>query len=126
MKLKSNTPINIILVILCLSLGTSLSAQSKKYEALLGTWDVETDSAQYTFVFEFVMEGDTLKGKFTGSSGETDMQKLSFEDNNLEFSVEVSDGMVIDFLATIDGGLLEGSLALEYGEANIAGEKRKE
>ena len=35
-------------------------------------------------------------------------------------------GMPIDFEATIEGEDLEGKLALEFGEANIVGKKRKE
>ena len=124
MKTKRRVPQIFGLVVLCFSLATVLNAQSKKYEALLGTWDVETENGAYTFTFEFTMKDDALVGKFTGSSGEVEMTGLSFEDNNLKFTVDVN-GMVIDFSATIGGEILEGMLSLEYGEANITGTKRK-
>lgn len=124
MKTKRRVPQIFGLVLLCLSMATVLNAQSKKYEVLLGTWDVQTENDTYTFTFEFTMKDDALMGKFTGSSGEVEMVDLSFEDNNLKFSVDVN-GMVIDFSATIEGESLEGMLSLEYGEANITGTKRK-
>lgn len=112
------------LIIFCLSTSI-VFGQAEKYKALLGTWDVQTEDGSYEFTFEFSLQEDTLTGKFTGSSGETDMENLTFEDNKLSFSVDIN-GMVIDFSATIDEGSLEGMLSLEYGEANISGEKRKD
>ncbi len=124
MKTKCRVPYIFGIVLLCLSMATVLNAQSKKYEALLGTWDVQTENDTYTFTFVFTMKDDALAGKFTGSTGEVDMTDLSFEDNKLKFSVDLN-GMVIDFSATIEGENLEGMLSLEYGEANITGTKRK-
>ncbi len=124
MKTKRRVPQIFGLVVLCLSMATVLNAQSKKYEVLLGTWDVQTENDAYTFTFEFYMKDESLAGKYTGSSGETEMEDLSFEDNELKFSVDVN-GMIIDFSATIEGESLEGMLSLEYGEANITGTKRK-
>ncbi len=124
MKTKRRVPQIFGLVLLCLSMATVLNAQSKKYEVLLGTWDVQTEDGAYTFTFEFTMKDDALVGKFTGSSGEVEMAGLSFEDNQLKFSVDLN-GMVIDFSAAVEGDSLEGMLSLEYGEANISGTKRK-
>ncbi len=111
------------IAVFCLSTASVFSAQTKKYEALLGIWEVETESGEYTFTFEFSMDGETLKGNFTGRSGDTEMENLSFENNKLEFTVDT--GMVIDFSATIEGDTLEGMLSLDYGEANISGKKRE-
>ena len=112
------------LVLFCLFLATVLKTQAQKYEALLGIWDVQTENGTYTFTFEFTMKDETLKGKFTGSSGEAEMEGLSFEENTLKFSVSVNE-LTIDFSATIEGDSLEGMLSLEYGEASITGTKRK-
>ena len=109
---------------LCILISAGTSAQSGKYEALLGIWDVETEDGQYSFTFEFSMDEEKLKGLFTGTSGETTMQNLTFEEGNLSFSVDLG-GMVIDFKATVAEDKLEGGLSLEYGEANIFGTKRK-
>jgi len=121
--MKNRALIIFFVAVFCLSTASVFSAQAKKYEALLGTWDVETESGEYTFTFVFSMDGETLKGNFTGSSGDAEMENLSFEDNELKFAVDV--GVVIDFSATVEGDSLEGMLSLEYGEANISGTKRK-
>ncbi len=121
--MKNRVWMLIIIAVFCLSTADAFSAQAKKYEALLGTWDVETESGEYTFTFVFSVDGETLKGTFTGSSGDAEMESLSFEDNKLKFTVDA--GIVIDFSATIEGDALEGMLSMEYGEANISGKKRK-
>jgi hypothetical protein len=103
-------------------------AEAQEYEALLGVWDAETEGAQYTFVFTFKLVDGKLAGTFEGQSGEVEMQNLAFEDDKVTFTVEIDaggQGMVIDFMATIDGDSLEGQLAMEFGEALITGTKRK-
>ncbi len=97
---------------------------AQKYEALLGTWDVRTEGASYTFVFEFSLEDGVLKGKYTGSSGTTKMDNLTFENNIVRFSVTVNT-MTLDYSAVIDGDKLSGQVTLQYGQADISGEKRK-
>ncbi|MCJ7582144.1 MAG: hypothetical protein MUP98_16650 [Candidatus Aminicenantes bacterium] len=123
MKMRNSVLTIIIIAVFCFSAAGVFAAQAEKYEALLGTWDVETESGENTFTFVFTMDGETLKGTFTGNSGDAEMEKLSFEDNKLKFTVDA--GIVIDFSATIEGDALEGMLSMEYGEANISGKKRK-
>lgn len=102
--------------------GGLAAYQEEAYQPLLGTWDVETEDGAFAFVWEFVLEGGALKGIYTGQSGETDMLDLKFEDNQLEFRVDI--GMEITFSASIDGDYLEGTLSLQYGEAAFTGKKR--
>lgn len=129
MKKLQNSAMAIVGIILfCLSATFLVGAQETNYEALLGEWDVQTEDGQYTFVFVFSMEGETLKGIFQGMSGDVEMENLSFEDNELSFTVNIDAGgqaMAIDYSATIEGDALEGYLSMEYGEANITGKKRK-
>jgi hypothetical protein len=116
------------IVLFCLSVTFLAVAQEKDYEALLGEWDVRTEDGQYAFVFTFSMEDGALKGMFQGSTGEVEMEDLTYENNELTFTVNIeADGrsMPIDFSATIEGDSLEGMLSLEFGEANISGKKRK-
>jgi hypothetical protein len=122
MKIKNRALMIIVAVAFCFSAAGVFAAQANEYEALLGTWDVETESGEYTFTFVFSMDGDTLKGTYTGSSGEAEMENLSFEDNTLKFTVDVS--MVIEFTATVEDGNLQGMLSMQYGEADIVGKKR--
>ena len=124
---KNRVLITTCLLLFCFSTFPVIS-QEKKYEDLLGTWDVETEDGQYTFEFIFSMENGTLKGVYIGSSGEAEMEDLTYEDNKLTFTVNVDAGgqsMAIDFSATIEGETLEGMLSLQFGEANIIGKKRK-
>ena len=99
-----------------------------KYEGLLGEWDVETEGGQYSFVFIFTMEGENLKGLYKASSGDYEMEDLTFVDKELSFTVNIDAGgqtMTFDYSATIEGDTLEGYLSMDYGEANITGKKRK-
>jgi len=95
---------------------------AQKYEGLLGTWEVQTESASRTFIFEFFLEDGNLKGKYTGAAGTTPMNDLTFEKNLVRFSVTVST-MTLDYSAVIDGDRLSGQVSLQYGEAEITGKK---
>jgi len=127
-KLKNPAMAIVGIVLFCLSATFLVGAQETGYEGLLGEWDVQTEDGQYTFVFVFSMEGDTLKGMFQGTTGDYEMEDLSFKDSELSFTVNIDAGgqaMAIDYSATIKGDTLEGYLSMEYGEANITGKKRK-
>lgn len=127
-KLKNPLVTVIGMAFFCFSVALSAMIQEEGYEALLGEWDAQTEDGQYTFVFVFSMEGEELKGVFQGMTGDVEMEALTFEDNELKFTVTIDAGgqsMVIDFEATIEGDTLEGFLSMEYGEANITGKKRK-
>lgn len=123
MHIKNKSFLVSVFFVISLIWTPLIHAQAQNYEDLLGTWDVETENGSYTFVFKFYMDGETLAGKFTGSSGETDMQDLTYENNKVIFSVDVN-GMIIDFVAEISGNELTGMLSLQYGESNITGKKR--
>jgi len=127
LKAKNSGVTIVGIVLFCLSVAFLASAQEANYEALLGEWDVQTEDGQYSFVFIFSMEEDTLAGMFEGPTGEVEMEDISFEDNELMFTVTIDAGgqvMVIDFSATIEEDSLEGFLSMEFGEANITGKKR--
>jgi len=125
-KYPALTIVGIILFILSVALLSA--SQKNEYEGLLGEWDVQTEDGQYTFVFVFSAEGETLKGLFKGTTGDYEMEGLSFENNELSFTVNIDAGgqtMTIDYRATIEGDTLKGYLSMEYGEASITGKKRK-
>ena len=97
---------------------------AQKYEALLGTWEAQAEGMSYTFVFEFFLEDGVLKGKYTGSSGTSKMDNLTFENSTVKFTVTVNT-MTLDYAAVIDGDNLSGQVSLQYGQADITGKKRK-
>jgi hypothetical protein len=105
-------------------------AQEKKadpYKDLLGTWDVQTEDGGRSLVFKFYLEGDELKGLYTGQAGESKMEDLKVDGTKVTFVVKVGgdQGMVIDFVAFCAGDEMTGMLSLQYGEANFSGKKRK-
>ena len=128
MKNENNSGMMIVgIILLCLSLTFPAIAQETGYEELLGEWDVQTEDGQFMFVFTFSMEDDTLAGMFEGPTGEVDMEAISFEDNELMFTVTVDAGgqiVVVDFSAMLEEDSLEGFLSMEMGEMNISGKKR--
>jgi hypothetical protein len=99
--------------------------QSRKLDALLGTWDVKMEDGSREFVWEFTLKDGKLAGKYSGASGSSEMADLTYEDGTVKFSVTVGNGMVIDFSAIVADDKLSGMLSLEYGEAPIVGAKRK-
>ena len=115
-------------ILFCLLVTMSASAQESSYEVLLGEWDVQTEDGQFMFVFTFSMDEDTLVGVFEGPTGEVEMEDISFEDNELMFTVTVDAGgqvLVVDFSATIEEDSIEGFLSMEMGEMNFSGKKRE-
>jgi hypothetical protein len=128
LKAKNSGVIIVGIVLFCLSATFLSPAQETNYGALLGVWDVQTEDGQFTFVFTFTMDEDTLTGMFEGPSGEVEMEDISFEDNELMFTVTVDAGgqmIVVDFSATIEEDSMEGFLSMEFGEMGFSGEKRK-
>ncbi len=129
MEKNKNLVLTIVSIFLfCLVMTLPALAQSGEYATILGEWDVQTEDGQYTFVFVFSVEGEILKGLFKGTTGEYEMEELSFKGDELSFTVNIDAGgqtMTIDYSATIKGDTLEGFLSMEYGEANISGKKRK-
>jgi len=107
------------------TLSTAGAAQAQKLDALLGTWDVKMVDGDREFVFEFTMKDGKLAGKYTGSSGTSEMADLTFEDHTVKFHVTVGNAMIIDFSAIVAEDKLTGTLSLEYGEAAISGQRRK-
>lgn len=112
-----------VIILTALSFGQT-PTPAQKYEALLGTWEVQAEGMSYTFVFDFFLEDGVLKGKYTGSSGTTKMDSLTFENSTVKFTVTVNT-MTLDYTAVIDGDDLSGQVSLQYGQADITGKKRK-
>lgn len=106
----------------------STGAYGGQNEALLGTWDVETEDGQFSFAFNFFMEEDILAGTFEGPMGDVAMQNIEFKDKQITFSLEIDMGdmvIAVDVDATIDGDSLQGMIAADMGDMGISGTKRK-
>lgn len=130
-RMKANQEIPWAFLLMCLSVimlagltSGQMQTLAQKYEALLGTWEAQAEGMSYTFVFEFTLEDGVLKGKYTGSSGTSKMENLTFENSTVKFTVTVNT-MTLDYTAVIDGDNLSGQVSLQYGQADITGKKRK-
>jgi polyisoprenoid-binding protein YceI len=121
---KKNLMVALFAGCMIFATAAAAAAQEDKYAAVLGVWDVQTEDASFAFEFEFTLKDGELVGKFTGSSGAREMNRLTFEAGLLKFQVDVN-GMIIDFTAVVTGEKMSGGLSLEYGEAAITGTKRK-
>lgn len=117
--------VGLVAGVLALGVLAAGAAQAQRPDALLGTWDVKMEDGSREFVFEFFMKDGKLAGKYTGSSGTSEMADLTFEDHTVKFHVTVGNAMVIDFSAIVAEDKLTGTLSLEYGEAAISGQRRK-
>lgn len=116
------------LLLFSFALSAADRIQEEMYANLLGTWDVQTEDGQYALVFTFSMEEEGLKGIFSGPSGEVPMTDIAYENNELIFTCTIDTGggsMILDVSAKIEGESLSGIVAVEFGEANIRGTKRK-
>lgn len=112
-----------VMMLTALSSGQT-QTPAQKYEALLGTWEAQAEGMSYTFIFEFFLEDGVLKGKYTGTSGTSKMDNLTFENSTVKFTVTVNT-MTLDYTAVIDGDNLSGQVSLQYGQADITGKKLK-
>jgi hypothetical protein len=123
-KLRTLPLAGLSVIILAALTSGQTQAPAQKYEALLGTWEAQAEGMSYTFVFEFFLEDGVLKGKYTGTSGTSKMENLTFENSTVKFTVTVNT-MTLDYTAVIDGDNLSGQVSLQYGQADITGKKRK-
>ncbi|MFH2042770.1 MAG: hypothetical protein ABIJ35_09650 [Acidobacteriota bacterium] len=123
----------VILLSLILLAGFSgimdATPQSSKYDALIGTWDMELDGPGMILEFVFTMEEDTLVGEMVFEMGGGVMENIVFEDNKLSFSLTIDVGgqMVgVNAAATVEGDTMTGYMDTDMGSTDFTGTKRKE
>jgi len=131
MDFKSKTMLVILMaVVFFFSTITALNGDEKANKALLGNWNIEADTGGQvlTFVFEFTMENDALKGKMTFDMGEGEMTDISFDGKKLIFSVSLDvngQTIYVDADGEVEGDKMSGTLSADMGEASFSGEKEK-
>ena len=123
--------ISAVILLFSLSAIFALPVQDEKYQALLGTWNVEVDAGGQiiSMSFEFTLDEDTLQGMMLFEMGDGELEDIQFDGTELAFKVSIDvNGQVmsIDGNATIDGNSIEGTLSSEMGEAPFSGEKEEE
>ncbi len=128
-----NISVFVILLFLILLTGYSnsviSSVQSSKFEALIGTWDVELTEMEMVMEFVFKMEDDALTGSLEFDMGSSTMEEITFNENKFTCFVSIDAGgqlMNIEILAEVESEEMTGTMISDMGEAGFMGKKRKE
>ncbi len=128
-----NISVFVILLFLILLTGYSnaviSSVQTSKFEALIGTWDVELTEMGMVMQFVFKMEDDTLAGSLEFDTGSGIMEEITFDENKLTCLVSIDAGgqlMNIDILAEVESEEMTGTMISDMGEAGFTAKKRKD
>lgn len=126
-----NMSVFVILLLLILLTGFSnsvlSSGQSSKFEALIGTWDVELIEMEMLMQFVFKMEDDTLTGVLEFDMGSGIMEEITFDENKLTCFVNLDAGgqlINIEVLATVEGEEMTGTMITDMGDTGFTAEKR--
>ena len=95
---------------------------------VIGQWELsfETPRGSQTMTLTFEMDGETLKGTAETRRGTVELQDVSYEGNELGFSVPFGgrggrgggggQGFALQFVGTIDGDMMEGKLRMPRGD----------
>ncbi len=121
-------PILIIFTVVMLSGSSDALSQEKKYESILGIWDIEADVDMevMNFVVTFTMEGDSIKGTFESDMfGEADLTAIKLDGNTLTFDMVLADGMAVSTECTVGKDEVEGTFYADAGTAEFTGTRRK-
>ena len=95
-------------------------------EGAVGEWKLEIQARQATRAATLVIkavDGD-LEGTWTGPRGEREVSDLKYEDKKLSFTRTISTPngeFQLDFVATIEGDSLDGTLTTPRGEIPVKG-----
>lgn len=126
-----NMSVFVILLLLILLTGFSnsvlSSGQSSKFEALIGTWDVELTEMEMLMQFVFKMEDDALTGVLEFDMGSGIMEEITFDENKLTCFVNLDAGgqlINIEVLATVEGEEMTGTMITDMGDTGFTAEKR--
>ncbi|MFC1563362.1 hypothetical protein ACFL6G_00435 [candidate division KSB1 bacterium] len=124
----------VIFTILCfitlLTSGLTI-AQTKKYEVLIGTWDMEIDIMGELAYHEFVFEtkDDSISGYWSDGEQNADFTKIVLDGSKLILELEVDTGggyETIKCEAEIEGDEMKGTAESDsLGEMTFTAKKRK-
>lgn len=116
-------------VVFLLSLtAVDTSAQTNDHKALIGTWDIELTDVGYQMEFIFKMEDGELIGELVFEMGNGIMENITFENNEISFSVSIDAGgqtVSADVTATIEGTEMTGNMDTDMGGSALTGTKRE-
>ncbi len=106
------------------------SSAASSLKAVLGEWEMttETPRGSRTQQFVFTLDGDMLKGTVSSQRGDTPLKNVSFVDGKLTFDLERTFGersFSQSFSATIEGDEMKGTVSGGRGGDRPFTAKRK-
>lgn len=112
----------------CLVLAPAAAAQQTPAPAptVTGTWalDVTLDAGSGTAAFTLTQDGETIKGRYTGTLGEAEV-KGTIKGADVQFSFESEAGTVA-YKGKIDGDTMAGACVYGMlGEGTFKGKRTK-
>ncbi|MFC1563363.1 hypothetical protein ACFL6G_00440 [candidate division KSB1 bacterium] len=129
MKKKSFVfPLLLLFSILILTGSSNVFAQDKKFETILGTWDIEADIDMQimNFVVTFEIVEEKITGKFTSDAfGEAELTNIKLEEKALSFDFVLAEGMAVSTECTVEEDEVSGTFYADEGTAEFTGKKRK-
>jgi len=112
----------------CVALAPATLVQRAQPPAptVAGTWalDVTLDAGSGTATFTFTQDGETIKGRYTGTLGEAEV-KGTIQGADVQFSFE-SEAGTIAYKGRIDGDAMAGTCVYGMlGEGTFKGKRTK-
>ncbi len=93
--------------------------------ALVGTWELTTESERGTRTRELVINED-LTGTYKSRNREFPVTDLTVEGNQVSFNIEMSFGereFALEFAGTLEGDSLNGEFTTPRGSREVTGKK---
>lgn len=103
--------------------GAELAARGT--DALVGTWELTTESERGTRTRELVINED-LTGTYKSRNREFPVTDLTVEGDQVSFNIEMSFGereFALEFAGTLEGDSLNGEFTTSRGSREVTGKK---
>ena len=105
--------------------GCGAELTARPGQALVGTWELTTESERGTRTRTLVINED-LTGTYKGRNREFPVTDLTIEGNQVSFNVKMSFNereFTLEFKGTLDGKTLTGEFISSRGSRDVTGKK---
>jgi hypothetical protein len=129
--MNSKPILNIAVALVLISLMVGMSgcgaelADKAPAAALVGTWELTTESERGTRTRELVINED-LNGTYKGRNREFPVTDLTVEGDQVSFNIEMSFGerkFVLEFAGTLENDSLNGEFTTPRGSREVTGKR---
>ena len=129
--MSSKSILNIAVALVLISLMVGMSGCGAELAgkagsgALVGTWELTTESERGTRTRELVINDD-LSGIYKSRNREFPVTDLTVEDDQVRFNLDMSFGerdFVLEFAGTLEGDSLNGKFTNPRGSRKVTGKR---